>query len=177
MKVIRFYFFSIVNVVFFIFIGYAKADDKVRVSKEPDTAGCSEEVGVQVQLQLNTASTLSSTCRPEITIEDIQHSNERILFYTGLPNLHTFNALFTFLVKFDDKTLGTCSVRSQTRKLRPVDEFLMVMMRLRLGLLYKDLEYGFKVAGSPVSKIFHAWICFIFRYLQSIVFLPKLDTL
>ncbi|WAR17918.1 hypothetical protein MAR_032512 [Mya arenaria] len=26
------------------------------------------------------------TCKPEITIEDIQHSEEKIQFYTGLPN-------------------------------------------------------------------------------------------
>jgi hypothetical protein len=45
--------------------------------------------------------------------------------------------------------LGIDSVK-ETRvpkaKLRLVYEFLMVLMRLRLGLLVKDLEYRFKIA-------------------------------
>lgn len=46
-------------------------------------------------------------------------------------------------------------------KLWCVDEFLLVMMRLRLGLLVKDLEFCFKIFLSIVLKIFNLWILFM----------------
>ena len=44
------------------------------------------------------------------------------------------------------------------RKLRLVDEFRMVLMRLRLGLLVNDLEFSFKISASKISGIFTSWI-------------------
>ena len=109
----------------------------------------SEEQGFQstsVQAMPCVADASSGTSRPEITIEDIQCSEEKIQFYTGLPSFIIFNSLFTTLIEFgaDKINIVTPSKQKQDtgrrRKLRPVDEFLMVMMRLRLGLLVKDLE-------------------------------------
>ena len=85
---------------------------------------------------------------PEITIEDIMSSDEDILIYTGLPDYNTFNAFYQTLIEHGaDKLLFTyddvdenVSRRNIPRKLRLVDEFLLVMMRLRLGLLVKDLS-------------------------------------
>jgi hypothetical protein len=37
--------------------------------------------------------------KPDITIEDFQNNNEQVLFYTGLPDFETFNALFESLKK------------------------------------------------------------------------------
>ncbi|WAR24515.1 hypothetical protein MAR_038184 [Mya arenaria] len=102
---------------------------------------------VHMYIKPETCDVGFGTCKPEITIEDIQHSKEKI-HGTGRKQKH-----------------------------RPIDEFLMVKMRLRLGLLVKDLEYRFKVASSTVFKRFHTWIIYMFRYLQSIVFLPELHVL
>ena len=43
-------------------------------------------------------------------------------------------------------------------KLNLKDEFLLVMMRLRLGLLFEDLAYRFNIAKSTASSIFTDWI-------------------
>jgi hypothetical protein len=56
--------------------------------------------------------------------------------------------------------------RGPKAKLRLVDEFLMVLMRLRLGLLVKDLEYRFKIAASSVSRIFNKWITFMAKVMR-----------
>lgn len=103
---------------------------------------------------------------PEITIENIKCSNEMIMFYTRLPDFKTFQALFDTLIehgadKLCTESVGEMNIASlgRKRKLRRVDEFLLVLMRLRLGLLVKDLEFCFKISSSTVSKIFIFCLC------------------
>jgi hypothetical protein len=99
---------------------------------------------------------------------------EIVLFYTGLPDFETFNALFESLKKIgaDCMNVDDCSLmeKPSLRKLRLVDEFLMVLMRLRLGLLVNDLEFRFKISASRISRIFTSWINIMEHALQSIVF-------
>ena len=121
---------------------------------------------------------------PEITIENIKCSNEMIMFYTGLPDFKTFQALFDTLIehgadKLCTESVGELNIASlwRKRKLRHVDEFLLVLMRLRLGLLVKDLEFCFKISSSTVSKIFNSWILFMCECMQSIITLPELNVL
>lgn len=47
---------------------------------------------------------------PEITIENIKCSNEMIMFYTGLPDFKTFQALFDTLIEHGADKLCTESV-------------------------------------------------------------------
>lgn len=121
---------------------------------------------------------------PEIMIESIQHSNELMMFYTGMTDSDTFFAVFNSLMeqgadKLSTEVLGTMNNNKlgRKRKLRRVDEFLLVMMRLRLGLLLKDLEFPFKLSSSAVSKIFNSWILFMYECMQSLVFLQELEVL
>ena len=44
------------------------------------------------------------------------------------------------------------------RRLELVDEFLMVMMRLRLDLLETDLAQRFGVSDTQVSRILSHWL-------------------
>ncbi|KAJ8315680.1 hypothetical protein KUTeg_007830 [Tegillarca granosa] len=133
-------------------------------------------VDQNIQFKLSSVDESTISDRPEITIEDIQSSDTQIQFYTGLPDFSTFMALFDCLIEHGaDKIIIDNNLRTATgkRKLRLVDEFLMVMMRLRLGLLLKDLEYRFRISASRISRIFSAWITFICKCLQSINQLSK----
>ena len=58
-----------------------------------------------------------------------------------------------------------------------VDEFLLVLMRLRLGLLIKDLSDRFKTCRSTCSEVFTKWIFFLYINLKSVVTMPPRSTI
>ena len=49
------------------------------------------------------------------------------------------------------------------------DPVLIVSMRLRLGLLYKDIAYRFGVPHSTISKAFRVWWAVLSQSLRNIV--------
>ncbi|KAL3886647.1 hypothetical protein ACJMK2_026627 [Sinanodonta woodiana] len=77
---------------------------------------------------------------PDIAFEDISDSSECI-FYTGIPDSNTIRLVV--------ETLNDAGVYTQrnedgnnsgpTHILRPMDEFILVLIGLRLGLLLQDL--------------------------------------
>ena len=140
-----------------------------------------ENVDSKEQITQTIQTFVNTGVQADITIKDIQNNNEQVLFYTGLPDFETFNALFENLKKIgaDRMNVDDCSLMEKLslRKLRLVDEFLMVLMRLRLGLLVNDLEFRFKISASRISRIFTSWINIMEQALKSIVFLPPLCTL
>jgi len=112
-------------------------------------------------------------CLPDIMTEDLQDSDENVMFYTGFPS---FLSLMLIFNQLKSKASSMCYWKggnsSQTknyqvngtkkpgpkRKLRLIDEFLLVFMRLRLGLLEEDLAQRFKVSKSTISSIWRTWI-------------------
>ena len=105
------------------------------------TEGHSGSRNVSKETQTSSQSSVSVgivTTLPEITIEYIQHSKELVMFYTGMTDSNTFYAVFDSLMeqgadKLSTEILGTLNnyTLGRKRKLRRVDEFLLVMMRLR----------------------------------------------
>lgn len=117
------------------------------VSTSTSASSCNKST----QIYSQSVSVGVGVVMPEITIENIKCSIEMIMFYTGLPDFKTFQALFDTLIehgadKFCTESVGEMNIASlgRKRKLRSVDEFLLVLMRLRLGLLFKDLEFALK---------------------------------
>lgn len=99
---------------------------------------------------------------PFLTIEDIKQD---ISFYTGLPNKETFYLLFEHLSVYYKCEVSDV-LGGRPRKLREVDEFLMVLMRLRLGLLIQDLAQRFNISPSTCSKIFNEWLNLMYEHLE-----------
>lgn len=99
---------------------------------------------------------------PDICIEDIS-DNEKCMFYTGIPNKETFFLLFDEFADAVENTSrsGDGHKKGRPRSLRLVDEFFMVLLRLRLGLLLEDLSYRFKVSKSTCSLIINGWISYL----------------
>ena len=63
-------------------------------------------------------------------------NNEIVRLYTGVPKASVFKALFEELPHGDMET-------SNRYKLRAINEFFMTLMRLKLGLVIKDLAFRF----------------------------------
>ena len=96
--------------------------------------------------------------RPVFTFEDVEQDDSKILFYTGIPNKETFNAV---LDEINDNALESTtrvgissSNQGRPRRLRIIDEFFLVLVRLQLGLLLEDLSDRFNVSVSTCSNTF-----------------------
>ena len=59
--------------------------------------------------------------------------------------------------------VGKCGRR---RKLSKIEEFTMVLLRLRLGLLERDLAHRFRVSMSTVYVILRTWLKFLRTELE-----------
>ena len=65
-----------------------------------------------------------------------------------------------------------CSVPQkfgQRSKLSSMDEFLLTMMKIRLGLLEKVLSFRFGISVTHCSKIFSTWSRALALYLKPLI--------
>ncbi|XP_066916748.1 uncharacterized protein [Clytia hemisphaerica] len=78
-------------------------------------------------------------------------SKKKMKFYTGLPSFEIFKNVIEFIKDHVDRD-------ETSTRLTHKQEFVIVMMRLRFGLLEEDLAYRFGVAQSTISRILSRWI-------------------
>lgn len=133
---------------------------------------------------------LSSNISNNFRCENVFKSDKSVRFYTGIPSVASFNAMF-LIIKPKVQTLRywkgpkhfTCNIlknkisnkRGPKQKLSAKEEMTMVLMKLRLGLLNQDLADRFGVSQSHVSCIFNTWIKVLSKFLISLVFNPTKD--
>lgn len=139
--------------------------DEVQVIKVRDCASQTPTVNKQ-----NFSVQVSS---PAMTFEDICHDDGKVLFYTGIPGAATFKCLFDELEGGMEKE----NDQGRPRSLRVIDEFFLVMMRLRLGLLLEDLADRFRVSVSLTSSIFNKWIDYLDEHLDFLVKWPSRENI
>ena len=121
--------------------------------------------------------TVDDLARNVFGIAQFKDSDSDINFYTGFPNYQTLVACYNFLSpgeklfvtsSTDDSFTPTNSEEipgnkpGRRRKLSTLDEFFMVLIRLRLGLFELDLSHRFKVHVSTVNRICISWINFMY---------------
>ena len=117
------------------------------------------------------------TTRPDATFEDIQENNEKVMFYTGLPNSGTFKLLFDEMSDaFDQTRRKGAGNNGRPRALRLVDEVFLVLMRLRLGLLLEDLADRFHISKATCSVTVSKWIDYLHVKLSFLISWPSKDT-
>eukprot|EP00112_Aurelia_sp_Birch-Aquarium-sp1_P018551 Seg444.8 transcript_id=Seg444.8/GoldUCD/mRNA.D3Y31 product="hypothetical protein" protein_id=Seg444.8/GoldUCD/D3Y31 len=71
------------------------------------------------------------------------------------------------------KMIPPINRKGPARKLSLEQEFLMTMMRLRLGFLHEDLAWRFCVSSSRVTQIIVTWIKLLSKELSCLIIWPS----
>ena len=104
-----------------------------------------------IEVQSTDSSTQTSP-QAGCSVREIEGNDDKTKFYTGLPSWAVFMHVYLLLEAHISRK------KVYQRGLTLKDEFLLVLMRLRLNLLLEDLAYRFNIAKSTVSNIFDTWI-------------------
>ena len=100
--------------------------------------------------------------------DSFEKDNNKVLFYTGLPNWTLVLCIFNFV---KDLLLSK-------EVLSPFQKFLMTMIRLRLNLSGRDLGYRFRgISDSTVSRTFLHVVDVLYQRLKPLIIWPDRDVL
>ena len=103
----------------------------------------------------------------KFSFESLKGSKEKLNFYTGIPAL----SLFLWILDVIKGKIKKCSANLPVE-----DHLLIVLMKLRLGLLNKDLAYRFGHEETVISKIYRVWLPGLSKCLKKlIVWLSKME--
>lgn len=114
--------------------------------------------------QQNLIEMLQFELRATRPSERLQNDDHQVHFYTGLPSYSVFIALLNLLVGVMSKHLS--------HGLNVGDQFLLVLMKLRLAVPNQDLACRFGIIPSRVSQLFHQWIDVMSRELEQLIKWP-----
>ena len=115
------------------------------------------------------------------TIEEIQHDDKLVCFYTGFVSYKIYLAFFNFLGPAVDKlNYWGCKYpgpkkRQRVMKLSPMNQLFMTLVKLRLNLKVLDLAFRFGISPASVSRYFTTWICFLYHHLKEIDWMPSVE--
>lgn len=118
-------------------------------------------------------------------IENIKDNNKLLRFYTGFDNYETFSMVLNFLGRDaaanlnyqnrDRSNFDSTRNAGPGRTLNIENEFLMVLCRLKVGLLEEDISTRFSVSQSIVSQIVNTWVKFMFFRFKELDIFPSKD--
>jgi len=113
-------------------------------------------------------------------IEKYKHSDKDIEFYTGFSSYKMLMVCYN-LIEQSAKHMSygkherTNVKIGRPRTLSTLQEFVMVLVRLRLGLFERDLAHRFCIAECTVSIIVRTWLRFLKAEFEPLIKLPPRD--
>lgn len=124
-------------------------------------------------------------------VDNFLRSDEDVNFFTGLKSKALFEKLHKFVaplvnrrwqgVKTTNSSIRKFSKEPSRfgpkRKLSSRAEFLLTLIRLRLGLLGKDLARRFDISESLCGRIFLTWLRASSKVFGAMIYMPDEETL
>jgi len=125
----------------------------------------------------------------QFSLDKIKDDSAAVLFYTGFPSYEALISFYNYIKPKLSKTQyrkGENLVKESqpyqvddkkckpgpSRKLSCLDEFLLVLMRLKAGLFVQDLADRFGISTSLVSRICITWINLLYFELKDMFPFP-----
>ena len=105
--------------------------------------------------------------RQEFRLENNSDNASKVRFFTGFSLFAALIACFNLLGPSVDQLWYRSTTEKsnkglgQKRTLSPLNEFFLMLVRLRLDLFEHDLAYKFGISQSSVSKILITWISIV----------------
>ena len=119
-------------------------------------------------LEAENARLKSEPQKAHFQLEDIEHDDNRVRFYTGFVSYAVFIAFFEFLGPVVNHlnywgSKERIRKRQRKRKLDPKNQLFLTLVKLiqKLNLRFKDLGFRFGLSMSQVSRYITTWICFL----------------
>jgi hypothetical protein len=129
-------------------------------------------------------------------IDRFRSKPSSISFYTGFPNYEVFLSIFNYLDpgvqgqnirywssasstfepsldSYDQEECDTKSEKGRPRKLKALDEYFLVLCRLRQGFAEEHLCHLFDISISTVSRIVISWVNFMYLKFTQINIWPS----
>ena len=95
--------------------------------------------------------------------QDYFNTDEKVRFYTGLPSTEIMLTVFDHI---------SASITRRNQTLSKFQEFVMVLMKLRLNIPFQELAYRFQVSLPTVSRIFSSWLTVMDSRLSPLIHWP-----
>jgi len=132
------------------------------------------------------------------SVDKFKESDSQVAFYTGFPSKDVFMEIYTYLdpgengenIKYYTNSTPDVSSdlynqeediseikKGRPRTLRPLDEYFLVMCRLRQGFAEEHLSHLFHISTSTVSRTVITWINFMYLRLIQINIWPSRETI
>lgn len=113
-------------------------------------------------------------------LEDIRDNDRLIRFYTGFGSFMILMAFFEFLGPVVNElnywgTKQRSHQRHRSCKLDPINQFFLMLVRLRLNLKVKDLAFRFGISTGTVTHYVTTWICFLYHHLKELDWTPSVE--
>ena len=129
------------------------------------------------------SSSMDESRRPltpsTFSIESISSNDSLGRFYTGLPSLSMFNALYSFMENCVPEMMywngGRVGIAQPCRphSLSSRNELFLTLVKLRLGSPYIDLAIRFGLSTGTVSNIFTSWLSLLYRKFKVLDIWPS----
>ena len=103
----------------------------------------------------------SKALNSKLNEQSFKDNEEKTIYYTGLPNFLVLMQVFHLCENYISTTSLTV--------LGTFEQFILVLMRLRLNLPLKDLAYRFGISQPTVSRIWNKWINVLYKRTQFLI--------